>query len=398
MVVHPKDLADTAMYAIDQFVMRGGRLVAFVDPHAEIEQPQAPGMGASAAMFESRASELNTLFRAWGFEVNPEWVVADDGTALEVRSSVTGAPVPHVGWLGLRAEELDADDVITADLSSVNLAVAGHLTETGTIEGLSITPLAISSTKAMLMPAGRFQFLPDPASLLEGFEPSGEVYTLAARVEGELTSAFPGGPPEGVDAGDNHLASTASAASLVVVADADLLADRMWVQAQSFFGQRIFSPFANNGALVINTLDNLTGSNALISVRSRGQFSRPFERVDTIRREADDEFRAQQQRLQQQLEETEQKLAELQTARDDDNPLILSPEQRAEIERFREENLRIRKDLREVNRNMDRDIERLGTTLKVVNIVLVPLLVAGLALLMSGWRSRRRRAAREAAA
>ncbi len=398
MVVHPKDLGDAALYAIDQFVMAGGRLIAFVDPHAEIEQPQSPGMGQSAAMFESRASDLNTLFRAWGFEVDPEFVVADGGTALEVRSSTTGAPVPHVGWLGLRTEELDADDVITADLSSVNLAVAGRLSETGETEGLSITPLAVSSSKAMLMPAGRFQFLPDPASLLEGFEPTGEIYTLAARIEGKIASAFPGGPPEGVETEGTHLAESAEAANLIVVADADLLADRMWVQAQNFFGQRIFSPFANNGALVVNALDNLTGSNALISVRSRGQFSRPFDRVDEIRREADDQFRAQQQRLQQQLEETEQKLAELQTVRDDDNPLILSPEQRAEIERFREENLRIRKDLREVNRNMDRDIERLGTTLKVLNIVLVPLLVAGLALLLSGWRNRRRRAAREGAA
>ena len=187
----------------------------------------------------------------------------------------------------------------------------------------------------------------------------------------------------------------ASPANILVVADADILADRMWVQAQNFFGQRIFSPFANNGAMVINALDNLTGSNALISVRSRGQFSRPFDRVEEIRRDADAQFRAQQQRLQQELEETERKLSELQTARDDDNPLILSPEQRAEIDRFRDENLRIRKALRDVNRNMDRDIERLGTRLKVMNIVLVPLLVAGLALLLSGMRNRRRRGSGE---
>jgi ABC-type uncharacterized transport system involved in gliding motility auxiliary subunit len=150
--------------------------------------------------------------------------------------------------------------------------------------------------------------------------------------------------------------------------------------------------------MVVNALDNLTGSNALISVRSRGQFSRPFDRVEEIRREADAQFRAQQQRLQQELDETERKLSELQTARDDDNPLILSPEQRAEIDRFRDENLRIRKALRDVNRNMDQDIERLGTRLKVVNIVLVPLLVAGLALLLSGMRNRRRRSAGEVTA
>ena len=398
MVAHPKDLPDSTLYAIDQFVMRGGRLIAFVDPHAEIEQPQQPGMGQSAAMFESRASDLNPLFRAWGFEVDPEFVVADNGTALEVRGSLNGPPVPHVGWLGLRAEELNAEDVITADLSSVNLAIAGHIAPLADTEGPAITPIARSSDQAMLMPAGRFQFLPDPVTLLEGFEPTGEIYTLAARVEGTFSSAYPDGPPEGVTAEGEHLAAMDSPANILVVADADLLADRMWVQAQNFFGQRIFSPFANNGALVINALENLTGSNALISVRSRGEFSRPFDRVEEIRRDADAQFRAQQQRLQQELEETERKLAELQTARDDDNPLILSPEQRAEIDRFREENLRIRKALRDVNRNMDRDIERLGTRLKVLNIVLVPLLVAGLALLLSGMRKRKRRSAAEVTA
>ncbi len=398
MVAHPKNLPDATLYAIDQFVMNGGRLIAFVDPHAEIEQPQSPGMGQSAAMFESRASDLNPLFRAWGFEVDPEFVVADNGTALEVRSSLDGAPVAHVGWLGLRSEELNADDVITADLSSVNLAIAGHIQSLDGENGPAITPIASSSDQAMLMPAGRFQFLPDPASLLDGFEPSGEVYTLAARIEGAFASAYPDGPPEGVENAGEHRSRMDGPASILVVADADLLADRMWVQAQNFFGQRIFSPFANNGALVINALDNLTGSNALISVRSRGQFSRPFDRVEEIRREADAQFRAQQQRLQQELEETERKLAELQTARDDDNPLILSPEQRAEIDRFREENLRIRKALRDVNRNMDKDIERLGTRLKILNIVLVPLLVAGLALVLSGMRSRRRRRAGEAPA
>jgi ABC-type uncharacterized transport system involved in gliding motility auxiliary subunit len=172
----------------------------------------------------------------------------------------------------------------------------------------------------------------------------------------------------------------------------------MWAQVSSFLGQRVAQAFAANGALVTNALENLAGSQDLISVRSRGSFSRPFERVEALRREAETRFRAQEQRLERELDETERKLGELQSARQDQGALLLTPEQQAEIERFEEENLRIRRDLREVRRELDASIENLGTTLKVINIGLVPLLVALAAIAAALWRSRRRRQARELAA
>ena len=167
---------------------------------------------------------------------------------------------------------------------------------------------------------------------------------------------------------------------VILVGDVDILSDRLWVQVQRIFGQQIPSPFANNGDFVINALDNLTGSADLISIRSRASFARPFTTVDGLRREADAKFRATEQRLEAELDETEQRLNDLQSARNDSNSLLLTAEQQAEVDRFVEQRTRIRKELRAVRRNLDQDIERLGTTLKVINIGLVPLLITVFAL------------------
>jgi ABC-type uncharacterized transport system involved in gliding motility auxiliary subunit len=247
----------------------------------------------------------------------------------------------------------------------------------------------------MLFAASRLQVLPDPSVLLDEFAPSGERYVLAARVDGVLPSAFPDGPPEGAGAGE-HRPESDGEASLVVVADTDMLADRLWVQVRSLFGQRLATAFADNGALVTNALDNLAGSRDLISVRSRGSFARPFDRVEDLRREAETRYRAQEQRLEAELDETERKLAELQSAREDQDVALLTPEQEVEILRFQEEKLRIRKALRDVRRELDASIESLGTTLKIINIGLVPGLVALAALFAGLWRGGRRRRAEAA--
>lgn len=156
------------------------------------------------------------------------------------------------------------------------------------------------------------------------------------------------------------------------------------------FGQRLHSAFANNGDFVINALENLTGSSDLISIRGRASYSRPFSRVQQLEREADERFRLKEQELQSELAETERKLGDLQSSREDDNLLLLSDEQRAEIDRFQQEKLRIRKELRQVRRSLDEDIERLGLVLKVVNIALVPFLITLLALATVVIRRRQR--------
>jgi ABC-type uncharacterized transport system involved in gliding motility auxiliary subunit len=222
---------------------------------------------------------------------------------------------------------------------------------------------------------------------LSGFTPSGMQYVLAARLEGPLKTAFPDGAPaaEGSEApidaalAGAHLASTDNA-SLVLVADVDILSDRLWVQAQNFLGQRLLTAFASNGDFVVNALDNLSGSAALIGLRSRATFTRPFTTVEELRRRADLEFRATEDRLEAELTQTEQRLGELQAARSDGNSLLMSPEQQAEIQRFLDEQVRIRQELRAVRRNLDADIDRLGTWVKAINIALVPIVLTIFAL------------------
>jgi ABC-type uncharacterized transport system involved in gliding motility auxiliary subunit len=291
---------------------------------------------------------------------------------------------------------MSSDDPITAGLTSVNVGVAGYfeLAEGATAK---LTPLLRSSVESEAMPADRFQFLADPSELLQNFTPGGKELVLAARLEGPLKSAFPDGAPASPDAQAPvnealtaaHLASTDNA-NLVLVGDVDLLSDRLWVQTQNFLGQRLSTAFANNGDFVINALDNLSGSAALIGLRSRATYTRPFTTVEELRRQADLEFRATEQRLEAELTQTEQRLGELQAARNDGNSLLMTPEQQAELQRFLDQQVRIRQELRSVRRNLDADIDRLGTWLKVINIALVPVLLTIAALGMVVVRRRRK--------
>jgi len=385
-------LDDSTLYAIDQFVMRGGRALVFVDPNAEAlagPDPSGLGIGGSAS-----TSTLGRLFDAWGVKFDTANVVADNRYGLSISSRFQ--PVRHIGLIGLDADAMSQDDPITSGLGTVNFGVAGHF-ELAEGAKATLTPLIKSSVESELMPAERFQFLPDPEELLKGFTPTGKEYTLAARLSGPLSSAFPDGPPaaEGreapVDAAlaGKHLASTENA-NLVLVGDVDVLSDRLWVQAQNFLGQRIYNAFANNGDFVINALDNLSGSAALIGLRSRATYTRPFTTVEGLRRRADLEFRATEQRLEAELTQTEQRLGELQQSRSDGNSLLMSPEQQTEIQRFLDEQVRIRQELRAVRRNLDADIERLGTWLKAINIVLMPVLLTLAALGIVVMRRKRK--------
>jgi ABC-type uncharacterized transport system involved in gliding motility auxiliary subunit len=221
--------------------------------------------------------------------------------------------------------------------------------------------------------------------LLADFKSSGERYVIAGRIEGTFKTAF----PERSEAG--HLAESKEAGQVVVVADTDILADRMWVQVQNFLGQRIMNAFANNGDFVLNAVDNLTGSSSLISIRGRATSQRPFATVEAIKRNADDRFRAKEQELQRELQETERKLAELQSAKSQDQAMILSPAQKSELDNFLKRKTDVRKELRDVRRSLDADIESLGTRLKFLNIVLVPLLVTLVAVGFAVWQARRRK-------
>ncbi len=399
-IVHPSGLDETTLYAVDQFVMSGGRAMIFVDPLAEAAPAAAPGpMGMGAAS----SSDLPMLFDAWGIDFDAGQVVGDNGYALSINTGQSPRPIRHIGYIGLDESALAADELTTSGLSVINLATAGSLA-VAEDAGLDFEPLLSSSTDAAPLPAQRFQFLSDPGDLLDGFAPTGTPLVLAARIQGPLQSAFPGGAPaatpdpavaaapvEPADPAD-HVPGTDNA-NLMVVADVDILSDRLWVSRQrGFLGQQVLTAFANNADFLTNSIGSLAGSEHLIGLKSRAGFARPFDRVEALRRDADARFRSTEQQLQAELAETERRLGELQAAREDGGSLLMTPEQQAEVDRFRDEQLRIRQELRAVQRELDSSIEGLGTALKVINIYAIPIALAVLALIFHLTRRSARRA------
>ena len=393
MIVHPKQLATRALYAIDQFVMHGGKILLFVDPDSGADTGGRDPSNPLASVMANHSSNLEPLLSAWGISYDPGKVIGDLQLGLDVRTSMQGPPVRHIGILGLHRADLDQKDVVTTSLDVVNMATAGFVAPKAGAK-TAFEPLLLSSGSAAPLPAERFAGLSDPSTLRDGFKPTGTRYALGARVTGVVDSAFPqGAPADGKPAAGPpvaHLARSVTPANIVVIADTDLLMDYMWVQMREMFGQRIAQAFANNGDLVANVLDNLSGSGALISIRGRASFSRPFERVEALRRQADDRLRAKALELQSELRATETKLTELQGKRNDQSSVMLSPEQEQELKRFTAEKTRARKELRDTQRGLNVDIDRLETRLKIVNIGLAPLIVAGVGVVVLVLRRRRR--------
>ncbi|PAU52786.1 ABC transporter [Pseudomonas sp. PIC25] len=378
-LVHPKQLPQQTLYAIDQFVLRGGKLLVFVDPYSEADN----GMEMPGEMAGDKSSDLEPLFKAWGLRLMPGKVLGDGSYAMAVSMGQGQRPVRHAAWLNLPQKALDQNDVSTSGLETVTVATAGILEP---VEGAQthFTPLIQSSEYAMPFDAQRFAMLSNPEELIRELNPTGERYAIAARVSGPAKSAF----PDGIEGRKDGLKEAANI-NVIAVADTDLLTDRMWVQVQDFFGQRIPQPWADNAGFAINALDNLAGSDALISVRSRGRFTRPFTVVEALQRDAEVKFREKEQVLQQRLADTEQKLAALQRSDDPAKVLELTPEQQTTLQQFLQEKVRIRKELREVRYQLNADIEKLGRTLKFVNIALVPLVLTLAVLALWVWRRRR---------
>jgi len=385
VLIHPKNLTDDAQYAIDQFVLRGGHLLVFVDPQAEADDSGADPNNPQAAMFANKSSDLPKLFKAWGVQYDPNKVVIDRTRALQISMSQGAPPVRDAAILGLGKRDLNPNDVTTATLDTINISSTGFFQLEKDSKN-KLVPLIQSSTDSMTVPSERVKFLPDPSALLTGFQPSGESYVIAGRLEGKFATAFPERKDEG------HLAAGKDDGVVVLVADTDMLSNRLWVQIQPFFGQKLMNAFANNGDFFVNSVDNLTGSSDLISIRGRATSQRPFTTVEDMRRAAEESFRGKEKELQQKLSDTEKKLGELQTGKSKDQEMILSPEQRAELQRFLDQKVEIRKELRQVRRGLDDKIESLGTRLKLVNIGLMPLLITLLALGFAWWKRQRRAA------
>ena len=433
MVVHPQDLSEEILYQIDQYIMRGGAIMLFLDPNADSMVTQSPqGTLIPAGM----RSELPRLLEAWGIAFENDKVLADNELALRVVMGQSRRPSPHLGMLGVQRNYLAQNDIITNGLETINFSSAGaiaQLEETSTI----FEPLIESSTDAMLMDAALLENVADPSVLFDEFVSSQQSYVVAARVSGLLDSAFPEGRPivseeeeesesqseitsnslasegtvveqevvgseeaeeeiaeaveeEGIEVRE-HISGSGTIANIVVFADTDFLSDRMWVQVAQFLGRRIPQPFANNGDLIINALDNLSGSADLVSIRSRGRYSRPFTRVLDLQREADDRLRTEEADLLSRMAETEASLADLNQVEDGEPIGQITPEIQSEIDRFNGEMLETRRRLRDVQYQLTEDIERLGANLKAIDTALIPILLTIILLVMHYLRVQRRK-------
>ena len=442
MVAQPERLTPEAAYAIDQYVLGGGKILAFVDPVAEAGARAGPmGMGGAPI-----APEFVKLLKAWGVAFDPSKAVGDIAAARRVQFGGGARPLvtEYVVWLGLDRGNIDEKDVLSGGIEKLNLASAGMLQR---VEGATttLTPILQTSPQAMPIAAEKLQGMPDPVALLRSYKPGGKRLMLAGRVAGEANSAFPDGPPQpkadaaaaagnakeagkpaitGKDGGGEKPgaapgdgAKTASApatggdaqgagaptaqqsaarphkasgrVTAIIVADSDMLADQFWVDVREFLGQQVAIPNAGNAAFVVNALENLSGSEALIGLRGRGTDERPFQLVEELRRDAERSFREKEQVLTGKLKEVQEQLAKYENS--GEGGVILSENDRQAIDKFRADMLTIRRELREVKLALRQDIDRLDGWLRFANIGLVPLLVA---LGGGAWALLRRRRTR----
>jgi len=388
LLVHPKNLSDQMRYSIDQFVLNGGRVVAFLDPFAESDVGGNPS-DPMARLSAGSSSTLGPLLTAWGVKFDPTHIVGDMQYAMQVNMGNGGPPARHIGILSIRGKGLNDKQIVSSGLESVNLSSTGWF---DAVDGATtkLIPLVRSSDHAGPIDASRMRFLGNPEDLMSGFQPTGDRYTLAARVTGPASSAFKKAP-EGVKPDTFKADSGGEDINVILFADTDMLTDRLWVQRQQFLNQVLMNAFADNGTLVANAVDNLLGSKDLISIRTRASASRPFERVDQLRVEAEGKYRSTEESLQQELKDTEQKLTQMQSNRNDNDLTVMSDEQQAEIDKFVQKRIQIRKDLRKVRHDLDRNIDSLGTRLKVINIGLMPALIILFAIFFGQARRRRRR-------
>jgi ABC-type uncharacterized transport system involved in gliding motility auxiliary subunit len=350
------------------------------------------------------SSNLKKLFDAWGIQFDTSEVVGDLTGAWRVRANADdrAQAVNYVAWFNIR-DGLNKNDPATADLNQVTVASAGFLRKADNA-AIEFTPLLSSSPRSGLIPVEQVK-VPQPAKILAEFKPQGGERVIAARIRGVLKSAFTGPPARAPDQKrpDNvpeYKAQTDGPANLVVVADSDVLADRFWVRISDFFGQQTAMPFADNGPFVANLVGTLAGGDALIGLRSRGDTNRPFTLVSEMQSDAEAQFRQTEQALQKHLEDVEKQLRSLRSGSGEQGgergraEAVITPEQRAAIDEARKDIVDTRQKLRAVQLELNRGISRLETSLRVFDIVLVPAVLAVVAIVIALLQRARRARAR----
>lgn len=392
LLAHPRPLSDIQAYAVDQFVMRGGRVIAFLDPQSEVSLTAGPNGEPLRGYTEQ--SNMPLLMRQWGVRMLSDMIVADRKRAQRVAAGrdARRALTDYILWMGLGPSEMNGDDPVTGNIDRLNIGTVGALQP---LEGAStgFTPLVTSSDEAGLMTRDYVLSAPTPDALQRRFAVGEAPYTIAARLAGPILSAFDGPPESETEKGErakpqDHKDST-QAANIIVFADSDFFDDRFWVSEQNYLGQRFGVPIADNGKFLLNAVENLMGSNDLISLRGREKAARPFSRIEDLRRAAETEYLAEQQNLVARIEAAQAELDRL-----EQGAQLAEADKAASA--YRAELLQARKALRRVQGDLRRDIEALESRLTWANIIIMPLMISVLAVILA-WRQRRRRLATQKA-
>ena len=392
LLVHPKDLKHLTLYAIDQYLLNGGKAIVFLDPLAEQDRSQPDE--ANPQVLPKLDSSLPNLLGAWGLEVANQKVVGDIKAAMRVQANSPRGPqeIDYLPWLRLTEDNFNKEDFSTSELNLIHTGTVGSL-EIKEEKGLSITPLIQTSKESTLLERDLILFQRDPTVILNNFKSEDRQMTIAARIQGKVPSAYPDGKPAMDDKGEaipdeNYISE--GEINLILVTDTDILADHFWVRTQNMFGVPVPQPIASNGDFVINSVENLAGSTDLISLRGRDKYARPFTLVEEIRKDAEARFREREKELQANLEETEKKIQELQQEQGGEQSYLLNNKLTEEINKFRNERLQTRQELRRVQHELKKNIDKLGAQIRFINIGLIPLLITLLALIIGIVRASRR--------
>ena len=401
MIAHPRPLDTPTLYALDQFVMRGGHVLAFVDPHSEVSLTAGPNGDPIRGYTEQ--SDLGPLLESWGVHYDASKIAGDRKLAQRVQTGLDARrqESDYVLWLAVPRENVDANDLVTANVSRLNLGTVGYFTPVENATTV-FSPLVTTSEESQLYDVEEVKKGPRPDDLLRNFKPSEQRYAIAARLSGPVKSAFSGPPEEEPVAQEGaasprrskekagpHVAESQKDANIIVFADSDIFDDRFWVRTESYLGERVAQPIADNAVFIMSAIDN-----ELISLRARSKSDRPFAVVEELRRSAERRFLAEQETLEKKIETAERNLTALQTGGASTDAASGGPddEEAAAIKQFRRELLESRKALRDVQGDLRRDVERLGAQLRFFNIALVPLLLAVIAGVAAILRYRRRKA------
>ena len=392
MLVHPKKVPERLLYSIDQFVLKGGKLLVFIDPNSETES--ASPNNEQTQDESDNNSNLKELLDKWGVELVENKVVGDLLSARRVQIGESDKPsvTDYIAWLDIKKDHMDDTHQATSKVQRLTFATPGFLKNNEKNNNINFKRLVWSTTQSMQIDVNDVKFSPDPTNLLRNFVPSNEELTLVAEIKGSFPSNYPDGPPEGNRNDDfdknKHINESIEPTTLVILSDSDMLYDEFWLKYEQT-GEVV--PIANNADFIVNLLEYLNGTKNLIGLRGKGVSSLPFIKVEKIQKEAEQKFRSKEKELLEKLNKYQIELENIQRGSEKEGKkTVLTAEETLEIDKFRQEMIVVRSELRKVQNALRKDIEKLDSRLKFFNIFFVPILLIIISLVLSFVERRKR--------